>query len=83
MEAVIRLAVEQDVAIELNAAAPRLELDWRWGPLAREVGLLTAICPDAHAAAELERTTRLGIPLARKAGFDANRVLNTRKTLTL
>ena len=80
MEAVIRLAASQGVAIELNAAAPRLELDWRWGPLALDVGLHTAICPDAHATDQIERARDLGVPLARKAGFDAVRVLNTRDT---
>ena len=76
MEAVIRLAAKNSVAIEINAAPPRLELDWRWGKLAREVGLRTAICPDAHAVDQLTRMTRYGIPMARKAGFDAARILN-------
>lgn len=80
MEALIRLAAAEQVAIEINAAAPRLELDWRWGPLAREVGLHTAICPDAHATDQIDRALRYGIPLARKAGFDPARVLNTRET---
>jgi DNA polymerase (family 10) len=77
MEAVVRLAAAQEVVIEINAAAPRLELDWRWGPLAREVSLRTAICPDAHHVRDLARTTELGVPMARKAGFEAARVLNT------
>lgn len=76
MEAVIRLAARKGVAIEINAAPPRLELDWRWGKLAREVGLHTAICPDAHATDQLNRSIRFGIPLARKAAFDKARVLN-------
>lgn len=83
LESIIRLAAKQGVAIELNAAPPRLELDWRWGKLAREVGLTTAICPDAHATDQLQRVTRFGIPLARKAGFDAARVLNCRIPLQL
>ena len=78
MEAVIRLAAKKGVAIEINAAPPRLELDWRWGKLAREVGLVTAICPDAHTREQINRTTRYGIPIARKAGFGKNRILNCR-----
>jgi DNA polymerase (family 10) len=78
MEPVIRLAAEQGVAIEINGQPLRLEMDWRWGALAREVGLLTAITPDAHAVDQLSHTTRYGIPLARKAGFSKERVLNTR-----
>jgi len=76
MEAVIRLAAKKGVAIEINAAPPRLELDWRWGKLAREVGLKTAICPDAHATDQIRRASLYGLPLARKAGFDKDRVLN-------
>lgn len=67
MEAVIRLAAAKGVAIEINAAPPRLELDWCWGKLAREVGLQTAISPDAHAVDQLIRSRRYGIPMARKA----------------
>lgn len=76
VEAVIRLAAKKGVAIEINAAPPRLELDWRWGKLARELGLLTVIAPDAHTAEQLHRSTRFGIPLARKAAFSKDRVLN-------
>jgi DNA polymerase (family 10) len=76
LEAVIRLAAKERVAIEINAAPPRLELDWRWGPLAREVGLTTAICPDAHAVDQISRMVETGIPIARKAGFEAKAVMN-------
>ncbi|MDA3872368.1 MAG: DNA polymerase/3'-5' exonuclease PolX [Kiritimatiellae bacterium] len=80
METIIRLAAKRGVAIELNAAPPRLELDWRWGKLAREVELTTAFCPDAHAVDQLDRVTRFGIPLARKAGFGVSRILNCDST---
>jgi DNA polymerase (family 10) len=76
LESVIRLAAKEGVAIEINAAAPRLELDWRWGALAREVGLKTAICPDAHARDQIRRMVTNGIPIARKAGFGPDRILN-------
>ena len=81
MEAVIRLAAERGVGIELNCTAQRMELDWRWGPLARETGLLTAISPDAHAIPELDQALRLGIPLARKAGFSKDKILNCKRSL--
>jgi len=76
MERVIRLAAARGVAIEINAAPPRLELDWRWGRLARETGLRTAICPDAHSTEDLARAVTYGVPMARKAGFEKSRVLN-------
>jgi DNA polymerase (family 10) len=83
MEAVIRLAAEKGVAIEINAAPPRLELDWRWGKLAREVGLKTAICPDAHAVDQIQRTKDYGIPMARKAGFCPVKILNCKSAAEL
>ncbi|MCH8510417.1 MAG: DNA polymerase/3'-5' exonuclease PolX [Kiritimatiellae bacterium] len=76
MEAIIRLAAERGVGIELNCTPQRMELDWRWGALAAEVGLKTAICPDAHAVAEIQQAKTYGIPLARKAAFTAKRILN-------
>lgn len=79
MEKIIRVAAEHNTAIELNCTPQRMELDWRWGPLAREVGLQTAICPDAHAVRHLDWAKVYGVPLARKAGFEAARVLNTRE----
>ena len=79
MEPVIRLAAERGVGIELNCTPQRMELDWRWGALAAEVGLKTAICPDAHSVDELQQTLRYGIPLARKAAFSSERILNCQK----
>ncbi len=76
MEQTIRLAAKLGKAIELNCSPDRMELDWRWGPLAAEVGLKSAVCPDAHSADALANITRLGIPLARKAGFTPDRLLN-------
>lgn len=83
MEAVIRLAAQKGVAIEINAAPPRLELDWRWGKLAREVGLKTVICPDAHSTVQLERMVQYGVPTARKTGFDKDRVINSQQAVKL
>lgn len=76
MENIIRLAARLGKGLELNCSPDRMELDWRWGPLAAEVGLKSAVCPDAHSVEALENITRLGLPLARKAGFTADRILN-------
>ena len=78
LEPVIRLAAARGVGIELNCTPKRMELDWRWGPLAREVRLKTAICPDAHAVEQLAQIFETGIPLARKGGFEPERILNCR-----
>ncbi len=76
MENIIRLAAKQGKGLELNCSPDRMELDWRWGALADEVGLKSALCPDAHSADTLANITRLGLPLARKAGFTSDRLLN-------
>src|SRR5881275_3471998 len=34
--------------VELNAAPKRLDLDWRWWPLAKQKGVKCVINPDAH-----------------------------------
>ncbi len=76
MEDVIRAAAELGAAIEINAHPRRLDLDWRWGNLAREIGLKTCISPDAHSAEGI-RLIDFGVGIARKAGFTAREVVNT------
>jgi DNA polymerase (family 10) len=76
MDRVLRAASELGVAVEINASPHRLDLDWRHGPRARELGLLTAINPDAHVAAGMD-DVRYGVGIARKAGFSPERVVNT------
>ncbi len=73
----IEHAAEHKTAIEINANPWRLDLDWRYGRKARECGLMSAICPDAHDISGLDHV-RYGIGIARKAGFGAGRILNTK-----
>src|SRR5438067_364096 len=40
--------------IELNAAPKRLDLDWRWWPMAKQKGVKCVINPDAHRAERLQ-----------------------------
>ncbi len=72
----IPFAAEHNTAIEINANPRRLDLDWRYGRKAREVNLMSAVCPDAHSEEGLD-DVRYGIGTARKAGFPAQRILNT------
>jgi DNA polymerase (family X) len=65
VEAVIRAAAQNGVAIEINADPHRLELDWRWWPLAKSLGVRTAINPDAHSVTGLDNV-RHGVAIARK-----------------
>lgn len=69
--------VEQQTLIELNAHPSRLDLDWRHGQMAREKGLMISINPDAHSIEGLD-DLKYGVGAARKGGFEADDVLNTR-----
>ncbi|MCH8523587.1 MAG: DNA polymerase/3'-5' exonuclease PolX [Balneolales bacterium] len=73
---VIERAAAAGTAIEINANPWRLDLDWRYGNKAQEAGLLTAVCPDAHSTSGID-DMEFGVRIARKARFDAARVLNT------
>lgn len=76
LEALIRFAAEHGTAIEINANPWRLDLDWRYGRLVRDTGLMSAICPDAHSTRGLD-DVRYGVGIARKAGLPARHILNT------
>ena len=51
--AIIEAAAETGTWIEINAAPKRLDLDWRWWPLAKEKGVKCVINPDAHGVERL------------------------------
>ena len=61
--------------IELNAAPKRLDLDWRWWPLAKEKGVKCVINPDAHAVDRLQDLW-FGIGAARKGWLTKADVMN-------
>ena len=77
MNELIELAAEHDTAIEINANPRRLDLDWRHGNKAKEVGLLSCINPDAHSKKGIDHIT-YGVRIARKAKFGKDRILNTK-----
>jgi len=74
--AVIEAAAETGTIIELNANPRRLDMDWRWWPLAREKGVKCSINPDAHTTAGLQDLI-FGIGAARKGWLTKNDVVNT------
>ena len=47
--AIIEAAAQTRTVIELNANPRRLDMDWRWWPLAKAKGVKCAINPDAHS----------------------------------
>ncbi|HET8865122.1 MAG TPA: DNA polymerase/3'-5' exonuclease PolX [Gracilimonas sp.] len=73
----VTLAAEHNTAIEINANPRRLDLDWRFGNKAREVGMMTSINPDAHSTEGIDDIP-FGVRIARKGKYDKDRVLNTK-----
>lgn len=74
--AVIEAAAATGTIIELNANPRRLDMDWRWWPLAKEKGVKCAINPDAHSTAGIQDLI-FGINAARKGWLTRADVINT------
>ena len=79
MERVLDKCAEKYIAMELNAHPYRLDLDWRYHAMARERGLMIAICPDAHHVDGLDDVS-YGIGIARKGGCEYRNILNCLST---
>ncbi|HVR73506.1 MAG TPA: DNA polymerase/3'-5' exonuclease PolX [Planctomycetota bacterium] len=75
MDRVLAAAAAMGVAVELNADPHRLDLDWRHGARARELGVMTSIHPDAHSVGGMDNVD-YGIGIARKGGFSREQVVN-------
>lgn len=76
MAKVLETAAKYGKVIEINANPHRLDMDWRWGALARKLGVKVAVNPDAHMLQTI-RDVDIGIGIARKGGFEKNEVINT------
>jgi DNA polymerase (family 10) len=75
LPAIIEAAAETGTWIEINAAPKRLDLDWRWWPLAKEKGVKCVINPDAHRAERLQDLW-FGVGMARKGWLTKSDVMN-------
>jgi DNA polymerase (family 10) len=73
--AVLDAAAATGTWIELNAAPKRLDLDWRWWPLAKEKGVKCVIDPDAHRVERLQDLW-FGVGIARKGWLTKADVMN-------
>src|SRR6266480_3908434 len=73
--AILDAAARTGTWIELNAAPKRLDLDWRWWPLAKQKGVKCVINPDAHRTERLQDLW-FGIGIARKGWLTKNDVVN-------
>jgi DNA polymerase (family 10) len=76
MREVLKAAADHGKSIEINAHPMRLDLDWRWLPLAKELGIPICINPDAHTTEDLA-LVKYGVGIARKGGLEAKDILNT------
>ena len=74
--AVIDAAVDNGVALEINASPSRLDLEPDIVKNAREKGAMISINTDAHAAKDLDRMW-LGINVARRGWLEKKNVINT------
>jgi DNA polymerase (family 10) len=74
--AILDAAAETGTWIEINAAPKRLDLDWRWWPLAKEKGVKCVINPDAHGVEKLQELW-FGVGVARKGWLTREDVVNT------
>jgi DNA polymerase (family 10) len=73
--AIIEAAAETKTVIELNAHPWRLDMDWRWWPLAKEKGVRCVINPDAHHTTGLQHLW-FGVAIARKGWLTRADVIN-------
>ena len=73
--AILDAAAGTGTWIEINAAPKRLDLDWRWWPLAKQKGVKCVINPDAHRAERLQDLW-FGVGVARKAWLTKDDVVN-------
>ena len=75
-EAIIGACAEEDTAIEINANPHRLDMDWRYVPMAVEKGVMLSVNPDAHSAHGID-DIRYGVFAARKGGLPARMNLSS------
>jgi DNA polymerase (family 10) len=73
--AIIEAAAETKTVIELNANPKRLDMDWRWWPLAKEKGVKCAINPDAHHTSGFQHLW-FGAAAARKGWLTRADIIN-------
>jgi DNA polymerase (family 10) len=73
--AILDAAARTGTWVELNAAPKRLDLDWRWWPLAKQKGVKCVINPDAHRTERLQDLW-FGIGIARKGWLMKEDVVN-------
>jgi DNA polymerase (family 10) len=72
---IVKAAAETGTIIELNSNPRRLDLDWRFWKVAKELGVKCAINPDAHSIHGLQDLW-FGVQAARKGWLTREDVVN-------
>ena len=76
MDAIMRAALENDVALEINAHPARLDLNDIYTRQAKEMGIKITINTDAHEASDLDLIF-FGVATGRRAWIEPQNVINT------
>ncbi|WZL71620.1 DNA polymerase/3'-5' exonuclease PolX [Clostridiaceae bacterium 35-E11] len=76
IKSVLKACKFNDVAVEINANPHRLDLDWRFCKIAKEMGVKIAIEPDAHKIKGLG-DVYYGVGIARKGWLEPQNIINT------
>lgn len=82
LDAVLEEARRQGTILEINASPQRLDLSAEWAARAKNIGLKLAINTDAHDARRLA-DMEYGVSVARRAGLEAEDIVNTWPVLRL
>lgn len=75
LEAVLRVAAETGVALEINASPERLDLDDVWARRAIQMGIPLTVSTDAHSTVHLGFMT-FGVGTARRGWVERHHVIN-------
>jgi DNA polymerase (family 10) len=75
LETVFAAAAERGISIEINSDPWRMDMDWRHWPRAKEIGIKSAVNPDAHSQSQLD-FVRYGIAVARKGWLQPENIVN-------
>lgn len=74
-ETLFDACVANNVAVEINGNARRLDLDWRYVKRAKEKGVMLVVGPDAHSVDQLDNIW-YGLGIARKGWLEKDDLLN-------
>jgi len=75
-ETLLTQCAKHDVVVEINANPRRLDLDWKWIPLASEKKVMLSVNPDAHSTEGID-DIRFGVLSAQKGMLTASNNLSS------